>query len=90
MTTLQMIPGAPPFPNESAGQILNKMVNLQLAPEIPRDSPFSNILGLCFDFNQDRRPSARELVSLVCSLEQELQCTLEAQVSKPTVGKYRA
>ena len=77
---LEMVTGKPPYHHLRPPQIMNHLVNLQRAPEVPDASPFAALLRICFDFDQSRRPDAVELFTRVLELEQEL---LDA---RPRVG----
>jgi hypothetical protein len=73
---LEMLTGKPPYHHLRPPQIMNHLLNLQSAPEVPDASPFAALLRLCLDFDQARRPDAAELVALVDSLSAEMQSDL--------------
>ena len=78
---LEMVTGKPPYHHLRPPQIMNHLVNLQRAPEVPDASPFAALLLLCFDFDQSRRPDAAELFTRVLELEQELLDARRAEVA---------
>jgi len=79
---LEMATGKPPYHNlTQEHQIINCVVNLQSAPEIPEDSPFAPLLKACFEFNQTRRLDAEDLFTAVSELEQHLLDARQAEIA---------